>query len=119
MLSARSAPESHRRKPMESGATSADLRPVEGNDADEELARQARALGHPTRVTILRALRRAGSASITELVVQLGLAQSTVSEHVRVLRGAGLVAIEDDAERGDYVADVHALRRLKALVGSL
>ncbi len=104
---------------MESGPTSADLRPVEGNDADEELARQARALGHATRVTILRALRRAGSASITELVVQLGLAQSTVSEHVRVLRGAGLVAIEDDAERGDYVADVHALRRLKALVGSL
>lgn len=104
---------------MESSTTSEDLRPVEGSEADEELARQARALGHPTRVTILRALRRSGGASITELVVQLELAQSTVSEHVRVLRGAGLVCIEDDADRGDYVADVHALRRLKALVGSL
>lgn len=96
---------------------SADLRPVEGRAADEELASLARALGHPTRVAILRAIRRAGSARITDLVTLLGAAQSTVSEHVRVLRDADLI---HSAERaGEYLPSVHVLRRLKALAGSL
>lgn len=106
-------------KSSERQAEEADLRPVEGTAADGELAQLARALGHPTRIEILRATRRAESASIRELVSALGLAQSTVSEHVRVLREAGLLAVEDGASRGDYTADVHRLRRLKALVGSL
>jgi ArsR family transcriptional regulator, arsenate/arsenite/antimonite-responsive transcriptional repressor len=96
-----------------------DLRPVEGREADEEMSRLARALAHPTRVTILRALRRSSGATISELVGQLALAQSTVSEHVRVLREAGLVGVADHASRGDYTVEVHVVRRLKALVGSL
>lgn len=98
-----------------------DLRPVEGPEADGDLARLAKALGHPTRVLILRQVRSLDGCTCGELVTQLGLAQSTVSEHLRVLREAGLVHIggEGDSARHPYRADVHRLRRLKALVGSL
>ncbi|WP_236606652.1 ArsR/SmtB family transcription factor [Sandaracinus amylolyticus] len=97
-----------------------DLRPVEGPEADEDLARLAKALGHPTRVMILRRVRVRDGCTCTELVGELGLAQSTVSEHLRVLREAGLVhATDGEAPRNPYRADVHRLRRLKALVGSL
>ena len=97
-----------------------DLRPVEGKEADDDLARLAKALGHPTRVLILRRVRAMDGCTCTELVGELGLAQSTVSEHLRVLREAGLVHVgEGEALRNPYRADVHRLRRLKALVGSL
>lgn len=100
--------------------TGPDLRPVEGKEADDDLARLAKALGHPTRVMILRRVRVMDGCTCTELVAELGLAQSTVSEHLRVLREAGLVhAGEGEAPRNPYRADVHRLRRLKALVGSL
>ena len=97
-----------------------DLRPVEGPAADDDLAKLAKALGHPTRVLILRRVRTMDGCTCTALVGELGLAQSTVSEHLRVLREAGLVHVgEGEAPRTPYRADVHRLRRLKALVGSL
>jgi len=101
---------------MKSASAAADLRPVEGPVADPELAQLAKALGHPARVSILRLLRRSGTQTVGELVRVLSLAQSTVSEHLRVLRESGLVHQE---ERGAYALDIHRVRRLKALVGSL
>lgn len=95
-----------------------DLRPVEGVEADEDLTLLAKALGHPARVRIVRLLRLRGPLTCSELVRALSLAQSTVSEHLRILRDAGLVA-SDGSARGPYSLDVHRARRLKALVGSL
>lgn len=95
-----------------------DLRPVEGPLADEDLAALSKALGHPTRVAIVRHLRQRDACTCTELVAALGLAQSTVSEHLRTLREAGLVLAAHGA-RAPYRIDVHRVRRLKALVGSL
>lgn len=97
-----------------------DLRPVEGPDADRELALVSKALGHAARVHILRLLRHAeDGATVSELVDALGLAQSTVSEHLRVLREAALVQADPRSRKGLQRVDVHSLRRLKALVGSL
>jgi len=56
----------------------------------QELARRARALGDPTRLSILDVLGRAPT-SVGALAVRFRLAQPTVSNHVRVLREAGLV----------------------------
>lgn len=78
----------------------------------------AKALGHPARVRIVRRLRLRGPTTVSELVGELELAQSTVSEHLRVLRDAGLVTAEAGT-RGPYAIDVHRVRRLKALIGSL
>ncbi len=96
-----------------------DLRPVEGRDADEELAALAKALGHPARVQILRLLVRREACICGDIVDELPLAQSTVSQHLKVLKEAGLIRGEIDGPRVCYCIEPRALRRLKALVGSL
>lgn len=96
-----------------------DLRPVEGEDADLELAALARALGHPARVQILRLLGRRSACIAGEIVAELPLAQSTVSQHLKVLRDAGLIRGEIDGPRTCYCLEPRALRRLKALIGGL
>ena len=97
----------------------ADLRPVEGPQADEELAELAKAVGHPARVKILRLLARQVACVCGDIVDELPLAQSTVSQHLKVLKDAGLVRGEIDGPRVCYCIEPKALRRLKALVGSL
>ncbi|MCY1057689.1 metalloregulator ArsR/SmtB family transcription factor [Nannocystis sp. SCPEA4] len=96
-----------------------DLRPIEGDEADQELAALAKAVGHPARVQILRLLARRASCVCGEIVDELPLAQSTVSQHLKVLKDAGLIRGEIDGPRTCYCIDNRALRRLKALVGGL
>lgn len=96
-----------------------DLRPVEGPDADGELARLAKALGHPVRVQILRILTRRESCVCGDIVDELPLAQSTVSQHLKVLKDAGLIRGEVDGPRVCYCIEPRTLRRFKALVGGL
>lgn len=96
-----------------------DLRPVEGAEADRELAALSKALAHPARVHILRLLTRRSTCVCGELVGELDLAQSTVSQHLKVMKEAGLVQGEVDGPRVCYCIAPRTLRRLKALVGSL
>ena len=96
-----------------------DLRPVEGEAADQELASLAKAVGHPARVKILRLLSRRTSCVCGDIVGELPLAQSTVSQHLKVLKDAGLIHGEIAGPRVCYCLEPKALRRLKALVGSL
>ena len=96
-----------------------DTRPVEGTDADEELAALCKAIGHPARVQILRLLANRDSCVCGDIVDELPLAQSTVSQHLKVLKGAGLIRGEIDGPRVCYCLEPAALRRLRALVGSI
>jgi ArsR family transcriptional regulator, arsenate/arsenite/antimonite-responsive transcriptional repressor len=96
-----------------------DLRPVQGEAADDELAGLARALGHPVRVQIVRLLTLRESCICGDIVKELPLAQSTVSQHLKVLKEAGLVRGDIDGPRTCYCVEPRALRRLKALVGGL
>src|SRR5574337_225648 len=96
-----------------------DTRPVEGADADAELAVLAKAIGHPARVQILRLLVRREACICGDIVDELPLAQSTVSQHLKVLKEAGLVRGDIDGPRVGYCIEPRVLRRLKALVGSL
>lgn len=96
-----------------------DLRPSEGPAADDELAALAKAVGHPARVAILRLLARKNACVCGEIVEELPLAQSTVSQHLKVLKQAGLVQGEVDGPRICYCVDPRALRRLKVLVAGL
>ncbi|GMV15208.1 MAG: winged helix-turn-helix transcriptional regulator [Polyangiaceae bacterium] len=97
----------------------ADLRPIEGGEADEELASLAKALGHPARVKILRILVRKNACICGDIVEELPLAQSTVSQHLKVLKEAGLIRGDVDGPRVCYCIEPRALRRLKALIGGL
>jgi ArsR family transcriptional regulator len=96
-----------------------DLRPVEGQQADEELALLAKALGHPARVANLRLLVRREACICGDIVDELPLAQSTVSQHLKVLKEAGLIRGEIDGPRVCYCIEPRTVRRLKSLVGSL
>ena len=96
-----------------------DMRPVEGADADEQLAMLAKALGHPARVQIVRLLVRRNACICGDIVDELPLAQSTVSQHLKVLKEAGLIRGEIDGPRVGYCVEPRTMRRLKALVGSL
>lgn len=59
---------------------------------DDALAKVARALAHPARVQILRLLASQANCRGADVFSELPLAQSTISEHLRVLREAGIVA---------------------------
>ena len=90
--------------------------PVEGPAADDELAAFAKAIAHPTRVRILRMLAKRQARMCSHIVDELPLAQSTVSEHLRILRSAGLVQANENGPRVSYCIVPSALRRLKALL---
>jgi ArsR family transcriptional regulator len=96
-----------------------DLRPIEGDDADEELAALAKAIAHPARVQILRLLVRKTACVCGDIVDELPLAQSTVSQHLKVLKEAGLIRGEVDGPRVCYCVEPGALRRLRVLVAGL
>ncbi len=89
-----------------------------GTAADETLARLAKALGHPARVEIVRFLSGQESCFYGDLAERLPLAKSTVSEHLRILREAGLVKGEVDGPRACYCIDPIGMRQLKLLVNT-
>ena len=86
---------------------------------DEDLATMTKALGHPARVAIMRVLAARDVCVTGELVAELPLAQSTVSEHLRILRQAGLVQGEIEGPRTRYCIDPEGLERLQDGIASL
>jgi len=64
---------------------------VVDDDAAEQLARAFKALSDPTRVKLLSMIAAAHEACICDLTNPVGLAQPTVSHHMRLLVEAGLV----------------------------
>ncbi len=84
-----------------------------------ELAKLAWAVSHPARVRILRLLLGRKACMCGEIVSELPLAQSTVSQHLKVMKESGLIQGEIDGPRVCYCVDPEQLQRLKALIGSL
>jgi len=56
-----------------------------------ELAAMAKAIGHPARIAILQQLVKANACVCGDLVDELGLAQATISQHLKELKQAGLI----------------------------
>ena len=70
---------------------------------DDEFADVMRALGHPVRLSILRILaERRSDCCCTDVTEALPLAQSTVSQHIKVLLDAGLVERHAKGTRNCY-----------------
>jgi len=86
---------------------------------DEVLAAMAKALGHPTRVRILRLLAGRKMCVTGDLVAELPLAQSTISEHLRILREAGLIQGEIEGPRTSYCVNRAGLAAFQSAVSSL
>jgi ArsR family transcriptional regulator, arsenate/arsenite/antimonite-responsive transcriptional repressor len=86
---------------------------------DATLAKLAKALGHPARVRILRLLAARETCITGDVVAELPLAQSTVSEHLRILREAGLVQSSQDGTRSTYCLSATGLASLKRGIAGL
>lgn len=78
------------------------------------LASRLKALAHPARLKVLETLARREGCQCGEIVAGLPLAQSTVSQHIRVLLEAGLVRGTLDGPRSCYCIDHDALNMLRA-----
>jgi ArsR family transcriptional regulator len=75
-----------------------------------------RALAHPVRLEMVRAMAEAGSQQCIDLTREVDLAQSTVSEHLRVLKEAGLIEQCGPGPRSGYCLRREALLWLKQAV---
>ena len=67
------------------------LKNIEYQENTETLAKFAKALGHPTRIAILKHLKNQSCCFTGDLVDVLPIAQSTVSQHLKELKNAGLI----------------------------
>ena len=89
----------------------------------EPLARACKALAHPARLAILQTLARQGTCICGEIVDVMPLSQATVSQHLKILKQAGLIIGETDGPRSCYCIDSKTLsqlrERLENLFGSL
>jgi ArsR family transcriptional regulator len=88
-------------------------------DDNAALASLAWALAHPARVQLFRLLLARGGCVCGELVGAMDLAQSTVSQHLKILREAGLVQGTVDGPRVCYCANPEKLRELQRLIAEL
>ena len=87
--------------------------------SDFEISRLAKALAHPARVAILRMLIERGDCICGQIVGVLPLAQATVSQHLKVLKEAGLIQGEVDGPRVCYGVNPKAVKRFKELIEGL
>jgi ArsR family transcriptional regulator len=85
--------------------------------ADETTtAALAKALAHPARIRILNLLQATPGCIGGDIVGAVGLAQSTVSEHLRILKAAGVITGEVDGPRVCYALNPAALAPLAELI---
>jgi predicted transcriptional regulator len=86
---------------------------------DQRLADLAKALSHPARIAILRALAVRGTCVNGEIVEVLPLAQSTVSRHLKELQEAGLIQGTIDGPKSCYCIDWKNLKTAQEALMSL
>lgn len=88
-------------------------------DQEDRLAALAWGVAHPLRVRILRLIAQRETCICGEIVDEMPVAQSTVSQHLKILKEAGLVQGEIDGPRVCYCINPDALAELKKLIGDL
>ena len=81
----------------------------------EEIARFAKALGHPIRLEILHLLSTQSCCFTGELVAVLPLAQSTISQHLKELKKAGLIQGEINPPKIKYCINQANWRKAQLL----
>lgn len=85
----------------------------------EQIANVAKALSHPARVEIVALLHARQTCIGCDIVDEVGLAQSTTSEHLRVLKAAGVIVGEIERPRVCYSLNPGALEPLVAFLGDM
>ena len=92
---------------------------VPNDQTAEKLAQLAWAVAHPARVRIVQILAKRETCVCGEIVDALPLAQSTVSQHLKILKETGLIQGEVDGPKVCYCINQKRLDELKSLVNKL
>ncbi len=85
--------------------------------SEQRLTQIMKALGHPARMQIVRYLSNHPQCFTGDIVEVLPLAQATVSQHLKVLRDAGLICGTIEGPATSYCLDYNAIEWLKSQVG--
>lgn len=86
-------------------------------DEQNQLAAIAKALGHPARIAILQYLLKVQGCVCGDIVEQLPLSQSTVSQHLKALKGAGIIKGEITGVKTCYCINMEVWQRAGAFLG--
>ncbi|GIL21605.1 MAG: transcriptional regulator [Bacteroidota bacterium] len=87
--------------------------------AQNEVADIAKALGHPARIAILQYLAQQKSCMCGDIVDELPLSQSTVSQHLKELKNAGLIKGETEGPSVCYCIEPKTIVKARKLLGDL
>src|SRR3954463_3618700 len=86
---------------------------------EQELAEFAKALSHPARIAILKVLAQRNECICGEIVEVLPLAQSTVSQHLKELKNAGLIDGSVEGPRSCYCINWKAFEKFNTEFSTL
>jgi DNA-binding transcriptional ArsR family regulator len=95
------------------------MKEAEIHSVDEQVADYAKALGHPVRVRIIRLLSNQSYCFTGDLTDVLPLAQSTVSQHLKVLKDANLIQGEIQTPRVRYCLNQEHWNKARQLFSSM
>lgn len=84
---------------------------------ETDISEFAKALSHPAKIAILTTLARRRECICGELVIDLPLAQSTVSQHLKVLKDLGLIRGEVDGPRSKYCINWKVFEKYQRQLG--
>lgn len=88
-------------------------------EEQNKLAVQLKAIAHPARIAILQELIKANTCICGDLVDELGLAQATISQHLKELKNAGLIQGTIEGVSVCYCIDPKAWKNLQTELNSL
>ncbi len=87
--------------------------------SQNEIAALSKALGHPARIAILQFLAEQKSCVCGDIVNELPLSQSTVSQHLKELKKVGLIKGDIEGPSVCYCVDAKALAKAKKMIDEL
>lgn len=88
------------------------------NENQNNLASYAKALGHPARIAILEYLIRSNACVCGDIVDEVGLAQATVSQHLKALKNAGIIKGNVEGTSICYCIDEDNWSKTRTLIDS-
>ena len=87
-------------------------------DKQNKLATMLKALGHPARIAIIQHIIKSDTCICGDLVDELGLAQPTISQHLKELKNAGLIQGTIEGTSVCYCIDPKVWKQLKTNLDS-
>jgi predicted transcriptional regulator len=89
------------------------------NDEQNQLAMQLKAIAHPARIAILQHIIKANACICGTLVDELGLAQATISQHLKELKNAGLIQGTIEGATVCYCIEPNAWKSLQIQINTM